>query len=271
VDNNSQDGSAEMVASEFPWVRLMRNQRNVGFGAAHNMALRGAEARHLMVLNSDAQLAAGTARTLVDFLGAEPEVAVVGPKLRHADGSLQPSRRRFPQVATLFMESTQLQRLWPNNRVLRRYYLADKSDDVQQDVDWLAGACLCVRASAAADIGLFDERFFMYSEEIDWCRRFKAAGWRIVYLPSAHVIHQEGASTGQDLALRDQFFQDSKLAYASKWHGKGVARALRVYLMLEYAARAIEESLKLAMGSRVQERRARLRMIGSGLRHALHG
>src|SRR5262249_16179272 len=191
--------------------------------------------------------------------------------LCHADGSAQPSRRRFPEVATLFMESTQLQRLWPDNAVLRRYYLADRSDEEQQDVDWLVGAWLCVRGRAAAVVGLFDERFCLYSEEIDWCRRFKTAGWRVVYLPSAEAVHSEGASTGQDLVLRDQYFLSSKLSYAAKWHGPLVARALRVYLVLEYAARALEEALKIALGSRVAERRARLRVLGSGLRPRLHG
>jgi GT2 family glycosyltransferase len=184
---------------------------------------------------------------------------------------VQPSRRRFPTVATLFFESTQLQRLSSSNPILRSYYVADGSDDEQQDVDWLVGACLCVRASAAAQVGFFDERFFMYSEELDWCRRFREAGWRVVYVPRAEVMHLEGASTRLDLAARDRRFQASKLQYAAKWHGRGVARALRAYLILEYLARAAEEGLKLALGSEVQVRRARLRVIGSGLRHALRG
>jgi GT2 family glycosyltransferase len=172
-------------------------------------------------------------------------------------------------VATLFVESTQLQRFWPNNTVLRRYYVQDRSDDEPQDVDWLVGACLCVRAAAARQIGLFDERFFMYSEELDWCRRFHAAGWRIAYVPSAEVMHMEGASSRFDLSARDRLFQASKLEYAAKWHGPVVAHALRAYLVLEYVARGLEETLKLALRSRVHERRARLRVIGSGLRSAL--
>jgi GT2 family glycosyltransferase len=120
-------------------------------------------------------------------------------------------------------------------------------------------------------VGLLDERYFMYSEEIDWCRRFRTAGWQIAYVPRAEVVHLEGASTRLDLAARDRQFQASKLAYAAKWHGRGVALALRAYLVVEYVVRAIEETAKLAVGSRVAERRARLRVIGSGLRHALRG
>jgi GT2 family glycosyltransferase len=271
VDNASGDASAEMVATHYPWVRLISNERNVGFGAAHNQAMRSAHGRYLLVLNSDARPAPGALLTLVEFMDAHPEVGVAGPKLRLPNGRVQPSRRRFPTVATLFLESTQLQRHSPSNAVVRSYYVADRSDDDPQDVDWLVGACLCVRASAVVKIGLFDERFFMYSEEIDWCRRFRAAGWRVAYVPAAEVGHQEGGSTRLDLAARDREFQMAKLQYAAKWHGRGVARALRAYLIVEYLVRAAEESLKLVLGSRVEDRRARLRIIRSGLRSAIRG
>ena len=271
VDNASGDGSAEMVSQEFPWVRLIRNECNTGFGQAHNQAMRSAVGRYFLVLNSDATPMPGALRAMISFLDGHPRVAVAGPRLRYPDGSVQPSRRRFPTLATLFLESTQLQRLSPDNAVLRRYYVADRSDDEPQEVDWLVGACLCVRASAAADVGLFDERFFMYSEELDWCRRFRAAGWGVAYVPSAEVVHLEGASSRLDLSARDRLFQASKLQYAAKWHGAGAARALRTYLVLEYLGRALEEGVKMAFGSRVVERRARLRVIGSGLRHALRG
>jgi len=271
VDNASGDGSVDLVRAEFPWVRVIENAKNVGFGAAHNQALRGSTAPYLLVLNSDTTVVPGALATLVGYLDAHPEVAVAGPLLRHPDGSVQPSRRRFPTVATLFVESTQVQRFWPENAVLRRYYLADRSDDVEQEVDWLAGACLCVRARVVEDLGLFDERYFMYSEELDLCRRYKAAGFKVAYVPSAEVRHHEGASARLDLAARDQRFQRSKLRFAQKWHGPGVMRALRGFLIAEYLARGLEESLKLVVGSRRQERRARRGVIGAGLRHALRG
>jgi GT2 family glycosyltransferase len=271
VDNASNDGSAEMVRERFTWVRLIQNSTNVGFGRAHNQVLREATARHLLVLNSDAAPRPGALKLLVDYLDTHPAVAVVGPKLVRPDGRPQPSRRRFPTSATLFLESTQLQRFWPDNAVLRRYYVADQPDHQVQEVDWLEGACLCVRRQATDDVGLFDERFFVYSEELDWCRRFKASGWRIVYVPTAEVVHLEGASTQLDLAMRDRLFQQSKLRYADKWHGRGVARALRAYLVLEYVARAAEEGLKAGLGRQREERRARLRVISSGLRAALRG
>lgn len=269
VDNASGDDTIDMLRTDFPWVRLIANRSNVGFGAAHNQALRLASGRYWLVLNSDAAPLPGALRTLIDFMDAHPQVAVAGPRLRYPSGAIQPARRRFPTVATLFLESTQLQRFWPDNRVLRRFYVQDCPEDVVQDVDWLVGACLCVRASAANEVGLFDERFFMYSEELDWCRRFRAAGWRVSYVPTAEVLHMEGGSSRADLAARDQRFQSSKLEYTAKWHGPLLASALRIYLVGEYVFRAIEETCKLAVGSRSAERRARLRIIGSALKTTL--
>ena len=271
TDNASADNSAELVLRRFPWVRLIRNAGNVGFGRAHNRALRGARGRHLLVLNSDAAVRPGALRTLVTYLDGHPDVAVVGPRLRYPDGRTQASRRRFPTLATFFLESTQAQRFWPDNGVLRRYYLANRSDDETQDVDWLVGACLCVRGRAASEVGLFDERFFLYSEELDWCHRFRAAGWRVVYLPAAEVVHVEGASSRRDPLARDLAFQESKIRYVAKWRGPRAAALLRAYLVAEYLARGLEESAKLALGSRVAERRARLRVIGGYLRHAVAG
>jgi GT2 family glycosyltransferase len=271
VDNASGDESAALVEQNYPWVQLVRNPRNLGFGAAHNQAIRQANARAILLLNSDAAPRPGALSTLVRYLDDHADVGVVGPLLRYPDGRIQPSRRRFPTNATFFFESTQLQRFFPRNGILRRYYFQDQSDAREQDVDWLVGACLCVRTEAIAAAGLFDEHFFMYSEEIDWCRRIRQHGWRIVFLPTVEVAHVEGGSSQRDLAARDRAFQTSKLRYAAKWHGAWVARALRLYLVLEYLVRALEESIKLAMGSRVHERRARLKVIRSGLGQALRG
>jgi N-acetylglucosaminyl-diphospho-decaprenol L-rhamnosyltransferase len=269
VDNASGDETLQLLEAEFPWVHVIANPDNVGFGRAHNQVLRQARGRYWLVLNSDTAPQPGALRAVVEFLDANPDVAVAGPRLRYPSGEVQPSRRRFPTAATLFMESTQLQRFWPDNAVLRRFYVKDMPESAIQDVDWLVGASLFIRAAAAAEVGLLDERFFMYSEELDWCRRFRARGWRVVYVPSAEVMHLEGGSSRADLVARDQRFQASKLAYTAKWHGPLLALALRAYLVAEYVFRAAEEGTKLALGSRVAERRARLRVIGSGLRSTL--
>ncbi len=269
TDNAAEEATEALVRARYPWVRLLRSRENLGFGRAHNAALRHASARHLLVLNSDTAIRPGSITALVRYLDEHPDVAVVGPRLRYPDGRTQPSRRRFPTLLTFFAESTQVQRFWPSNPVARRYYVSDRSDDQEQDVDWLVGACIAVRGAAAAQVGLFDERFFLYSEEIDWCRRFRAAGWRVVYMPEAEVQHLEGGTSRQDLAARDAHFQQSRLRYLEKWHGPRAAALLRTYLILEYIFRATEETSKMLVGSRVAERRERLRVIASTMHSAL--
>lgn len=262
VDNASNDASGDLVRARFPWATLIANPENVGFGRAHNQALRGARARHLLVLNADTEVQPGSLRTLVEYLDQHPDVAVAGPRLRYPDGRVQPSRRRFPTFGTFFVESTQIgQRFVPTHPLLGHFRMDDRSDDEEQDVDWLVGACLCVRARAAAEVGLFDERFFLYSEEMDWCRRFKAAGWRVVYLPTADVLHVEGGSSRTDLAARERQFQASRLAYVEKWHGAGAARFLQGYLLAETGLRIAEERAKASLGSRANERAERLRVL----------
>jgi N-acetylglucosaminyl-diphospho-decaprenol L-rhamnosyltransferase len=265
VDNASTDGSAALVANEFPAVRLVPNATNVGFTRANNQALRQARGRYLLLLNPDAELRPGALATLVAYLDSHPNVGVVGPRLYYPDGAVQSSRRRFPTLATGFVESTVLQSWMPRAGVLCRYYCEDLPDDRSHEVDWLIGACLLVRREAVAPIGLFDERFFMYSEETDWCRRIKLAGWSVVYNPEAVVIHHESRSAGQNPARRDIMFSDSKVEYYAKHFGAGWGRLLRLHLFGSFAWRYAEEGLKYLVGHKRTLRRKRLRELGEVL------
>src|SRR5262249_26566022 len=190
--------------------------------------LRLARGRHLLLLNPDTEVRPGAVDALSAYLDAHPDVAAVGPRLLRADGSTQPSRRRFPGRLTGFVESTVLQRWLPDAPPPRSYYVADQPDDREQDVDWLTGAGIMLRAEALRAVGLFDERFFMYSEEVDLCRRIKSAGWRVVYLPAATVVHHEGKSSEQNLTSRDLRFHESRFLYYAKHHGRGWALLLRL-------------------------------------------
>jgi GT2 family glycosyltransferase len=257
VDNDSQDGSADAVRSSFPDARLIANPSNRGFGAANNLALAMASGDQVLLINPDAELEPGALDRLTRVLWSEPEIAVVGPRLRYADGTQQSSRRRFPTPLTALLESTLVQQCWPNNPVARRYYAADRSDDLQQDVDWLVGACWLVRRAAFESMGGFDERFFMYSEELDWCRRARAAGWRVVYCPGATVVHREGKSSEQHLGRRARNFQESKSRYFEKYYGFGAGIALRVVLLAFTLVELTRETIKLAVGHRPELRRSR--------------
>ncbi len=230
VDNASTDGSVELIRSLFPQVNLIANAENRGFTVGNNQGIAAANGRYLLLLNPDTEVLANAITELVQYMDAHPEVGLVGPQLLHSDGQVQSSRRRFPSVATLFFESTWLESLAPPS-LLRRYYVLDKPDDATIDVDWVVGAAMLARRQAIQQVGRLGERFFMYSEELDWCRRIKAAGWRVVYHPQAQVIHFVGKSSEQAVPDRHINFQRSKIRYARKYHGRGVATTLRLYLL----------------------------------------
>ena len=270
VDSASSDDSAAMVAAEFPWVTLLSQAENVGFPRGNNIALARANGDYLLLLNPDTVVRDGALTVLVDFLREHPDVGAVGPQLLNPDGSVQSSRRRFPTLATGFLESTWLEGVAPG--VLRRYYALDLPDDQTADVDWLTGACILVPRPVYQQIGGLDEGYFMYSEELDWCRRIKEAGWRIVYHPAAQVIHHVGKSSEQAVTARHINFQRAKLRYFLKYHGRPAAGILRNFLLASYAWQLFLEAAKGALGSKRELRRQRVRayrdVLRSGLRPA---
>ena len=269
VDSASSDGSADMVRTEFPQVTLIENQQNVGFTVGNNQAIARAQGRHVLLLNPDTEILPGALPAMIAYLDAHPEIGVIGPKLLNPDRTVQSSRRRFPTLSTAFLESTVLQQWWPNNDTLRRYYILDRSDDETLDVDWVVGACLMVRREAIAWVGGLDEGFFMYSEEMDWCYRLKQAGWLVVYLPAAQVIHYGGQSSRQVVADQHIYFQRSKIRFFKKHRGVWVAALLRSCLLLNYAYQLVAESLKWVVGHKRPLRAGRIRAYSQVLKSGL--
>ena len=290
VDNASTDGSVSMVRREFPRVELIANHENLGFTRGNNQALRavGFEEhipeigdsgtgpipptslpRYVLLLNPDTEIVDEALATMVAYMDTQPDVGVVGPQLRFPDGTVQSSRRRFPTLATAFMESTVIQQWWPDNPVARRYYVLDHPEDAVLDVDWVVGACLMARSEAIQEAGLLDESFFMYSEELDWCRRIRNQGWRVVYLPTAQVVHHEGKSSEQVVPARHIHFQRSKVRYFRKHHGWLPATVLRIFLLLTYVFQLLLEGAKWLLGHKRPLRRERVsaywRVLRSGL------
>ena len=269
VDNASTDGSVEMVRAEFSDVHLIANTDNRGFPAANNQGIAAAQGGYVLLLNPDTALVGDALATMVAFANANPDVGIVGPQLLTSDGSVQSSRRRFPTLLTAFFESTWLQPHAPR-RLLERYYVLDRPDDVVQDVDWLYGAALMARREAVEQVGLMDEGFFMYSEELDWCRRFREAGWRVVYLPTAQIVHHGGKSSEQVIAARHIHFQTSKMRYFRKYHGRVAAEALRLFLLGNYVWQLGLEGAKWLLGHKRPLRASRIaayrQVLGSKLR-----
>jgi N-acetylglucosaminyl-diphospho-decaprenol L-rhamnosyltransferase len=276
VDNASADGSTAMLAQNYPWVRVVANSDNRGFTRANNQGLAISRGRFVLFLNPDTELRPDALRVMLDYAAAQPQVGIIGPQLRYGDGSLQSSRRRFPTLVTFFLESTVVQRWWPRNRVLSRYYVLDRPDDAISRVDWVVGACMLVRRAVLDQIGGFDEGFFMYSEELDLCRRAVDAGWHVVYLPAAVVTHYEGKSSEQVVAARHIHFQTSRVRYAQKHHGRLAATVLRGFLLLTFAFQWAEEAAKWLAGFALPSqrpkqamRRERMRAYGQVLRSGL--
>lgn len=269
VDNASQDASIEMLREDFPQVSLMINTDNRGFPAANNQGLATARGRLLMTLNPDTEVLDDALAQMISAMDKHRDVGALGPQLLNSDRSVQSSRRRFPTFATALFESTWMQGVAPR-RVLSRYYMEDVSDQVEHEVDWLIGACIVIRREVLESIGGFDEDFFMYSEELDWCRRIKSAGWKIVYLPQARIVHHGGKSSEQIHAERHVHFQTSKVRYFAKHHGRFKANLLRFYLLKIYSWQIGLESAKALLGHKRAMRKERIaayrQVLRSGLR-----
>ncbi|MBE2233164.1 MAG: glycosyltransferase family 2 protein [Anaerolinea sp.] len=260
VDNASTDGSAAMLAEDYPWVRVVANPDNRGFTRANNQGLALSRGRYLLLLNPDTELAPDALSQMLRYGERQPQVGIIGPQLRYGDGSLQSSRRRFPTLVTFFLESTVLQRWWPRNRVLTRYYALDLPDDAVSQVDWVVGACMLVRRAVLDQIGDFDEGFFMYSEELDLCRRAVDAGWQVVWLPAALVTHYEGKSSEQAVAARHIRFHSSRVRYVRKYHGRLAAALVRSFLLLTFVYQWLEEGAKWLAGFLLPSQRDRQAM-----------
>src|SRR5215471_9342699 len=197
VDHGSTDGTLELVRRRFPKARLIE-EGNTGLGAGSNTGMRVASGDFFLLLNSDAWAVGDAIERLVAFAEDHPEAAIVGPKLLNADGSLQRSVRGFPTLWRLSTEYFFLRKVAPRTRALNAFYAERFPHDEVREAEFLMGACLLVRREAADTVGLFDEDFFMFSEETDWCYRFRQAGWKVLFYPGAEFVHVGGATTSQN-------------------------------------------------------------------------
>ena len=259
VDSASSDDSVAMIEEEFPQVHLIANSENVGFTVGNNQGIAASRGRYILLLNPDTEIVGDALATMVEYMDDHPQAGALGPQLLNPNGSVQSSRRRFPTMATAFLESTILHQWFPDNAVLRRYYILDRPDDEVQEVDWVTGACLLTRREAIEEVGLLDEGFFMYSEELDWCRRIKAQGWKVIYLPTARVIHHGAQSSEQVKSFQHIQFQRSKIRYFRKHHGSWQAEVLRLFILTTYLYQLTVEGLKWLVGHKRALRAKRVR------------
>jgi len=195
-DNASVDG-VDRVLAAFPQVVLTRNAENLGFGRAVNQALEKGRGEYVVILNPDARVSADFFNKSIEFMEDHPRVGLMGPRILDDDGGLQNSARAFPTPLTAFFgRSSFISRRFPRNPITSRNLLSLQSDGVTpMDVDWVSGACMVVRRNAIHQVGLLDERFFMYWEDTDWCRRMWDGGWKVVYYPQVTICHYVGGSS----------------------------------------------------------------------------
>jgi len=274
LDNASSDGSTAMLEAVFPWVRLVASPENLGFTGGNNLAIPLSRGRYVFFLNPDTEVRGSALVAMVACMEGHPEIGVLGPELRYGDDSRQSSRRRFPTFGMALFESTPLAWHWPDNPWARRYHMDDipvpsaDSGEVQA-VDWVVGAALLVRRETLQQVGGFDEGYFMYSEELDWCRRAKTAGWQVAYFSGAQVVHYEGKSSEQGIAARHIRFQTSKVRYFRKFHGALAGRALQMSIVAMFSIEWALEAVKWLLGSRRDLRRERMAAYGQLLKSGL--
>jgi N-acetylglucosaminyl-diphospho-decaprenol L-rhamnosyltransferase len=193
VDHGSTDGTVELVRERYPDVRLVEAE-NRGLAAGWNRGIRETQSQYVLLLNADAWLAGGALERLLDFADARPRAAVVGPRLRNPDGTLQRSVRGFPTVWRLATEYLFLRKLASRTSAFNAFYAGGFDHDEVRVVEVVMGACMLVRRAAVEQVGECDEDYFLFSEETDWCYRFREAGWEVVFFPGAECTHVRGAS-----------------------------------------------------------------------------
>jgi N-acetylglucosaminyl-diphospho-decaprenol L-rhamnosyltransferase len=228
VDNDSRDGSLEMIRERFPTVRAIASGTNVGFAAGMNLAFKEARGRYFLILNPDVSRFGNAVPTLCAYMERHPKVGLAAPRLVYPDGREQISCYRFPTVWIPLLRRTPLGHLPWAQEVLGQYVMRDFSRKDNLPVGWVIGACMLIRRSALEEVGAFDERFFLYFEDVDLCRRLWQAGWEVHYVADAEVVHRHQRLSAEDPGIRGMLSHptrahiESAVKYFAKYLGAPV-------------------------------------------------
>lgn len=257
ADNGSTDGSIEMLHRDFRQARVLVDRSNPGYGSASNAAIEHCRSEYVVLLNSDTILRRGTLETLRHYLDAHPRVAIVAPRLRNPDGTLQRSLHQFPNPLVTLLDYS-----WVGPAVgrvpgLRKLYVASDSHERARSVAWVTGAALAIRKSAFQAVGGFDPRFFMYYEEVDLCRRLFRASWETHFTPNAEVVHVGGASTSQQRAAMYAQQIAAAIQYSERHHSPSNVMLTRWALRFSLVSRLAGETARYHL-TRDEGERARL-------------
>jgi GT2 family glycosyltransferase len=220
IDNASTDGTVEMIRNQFPHVRLIENGANLGFARANNIGIKLASGKYICLINSDVNVPPDCLPKMYRYMEQHPDIGLLGPKMLGVDGRARRSGMRFPSIWNTFLRALAVDSLFRGSRVFGGFLMTDFQFDQTRDMDVLNGWFWMARREALNQVGLLDERFFIYGEDLDWCKRFHLAGWRIVFYSEAEALHYGGASSS-NAPLR--FFIEmmrADLQYWKKYHGR---------------------------------------------------
>jgi GT2 family glycosyltransferase len=260
VDNDSRDGTADLVSTEFPDARVVWS-RNHGFSHANNRALMTCNARYVLFLNPDTEILEGTFSELVRMMDERPTVGLVGVRQITGDGRLDMTIRRFPNALRALGDALRAERLPRRPRWLGERELDEASYEREYDCDWTSGSFMLVRREAIESAGYLDERYFMYSDETDLCRRIKTAGWDVRHLPQMTILHQDGKA-GVKPSI-ERLSADSRMKYARKFFSPGHRAVYFGAVMLKFAVRSVYTGRgETARLKRAASRQAVLTLLG---------
>lgn len=264
IDNASSDGSADMVAAEFPQAILIRNAENRGFAAANNQGFAVAKGRHILLLNSDTVVLGGVLAASVAWLDAHPDVGAMGCRVLNTDGTMQRTCSMWPSLPNLVLLTSGLWKLsWP--QFLGRHQMAGWNRDSEREVDCISGCYLMLRREVLDQVGPLDEAFFFFGEETDWCRRMRDAGWRLMFAPVGEIIHHGSASARKLNHRRDLLLTDATVRLHRKHGGRLAAAAAWTILFGFNLSRAVGWSLlSLIRPARAAARARHFRRVVAG-------
>jgi GT2 family glycosyltransferase len=272
VDNASADGSAEMIESRFPYVKLIRSTENLGFAKGNNVGIRQCQGRNIALVNPDVIVFSGCLDALADFLDENPKVGNVGPRVLNPDMSLQSSCRRFPTLWNNFCSATGLATGFKNSRFFAGEHMFYFPHDRTLAVDILVGCFSMIRREAFDQVGLLDENLFMYGDDVDWCRRCWKAGWQVVFYPGAQVIHDRGKITAPYPVRFALAQQKSVLYYWRKHHGFWGEMGIRSIMLSRHLVRYTATVVAgLACGKSSAEAGVKKQVSGACLRELFSG
>lgn len=237
VDNASSDGAPEMVCERFPRVRLIENNENLGFAKANNIGIKESRGKYLVLLNSDVEVLPGCIALMLDYMERQEKIGILGPQVLDLSGGVQRSCMGFPTLWNSFCRAFALDTIFPKSRFFGQYLMTYWPHDSTREVDIINGCFWIVRRKALELVGPLDERFFIYGEDKDWCRRFWDAGWTVVYFHNAQVVHYGGASSS---SAPVKFFIEmnrANLKYWSKHRGRLGQACFFVMMLLQHLIR----------------------------------